>query len=175
VQDEFTEEDISQWRPLQVQALPVRGPRSLGFSSGLKAALVQGQYDLLHVHGLWQYPSWLALSWHGQTGRPHIISPRGMLDKWALRNSRWKKRVAGWLFENEHLRQAACIHALCEVEAHAIRDFGLKNPIAIIPNGIDMPECGMRNAECGIFAQPKPSPAAMTPHSNQLFCAASQP
>jgi poly(glycerol-phosphate) alpha-glucosyltransferase len=62
-----------------------------------------------------------------------------MLDPWAIRNSRWKKVVAHWLYEGPHLRGAQCLRALCEPEARALRDLGLKNDIAIIPNGIDLP------------------------------------
>jgi poly(glycerol-phosphate) alpha-glucosyltransferase len=154
LEDEFTAEDLPQWHPLSVQTLPVRGPRSFGYSSGFKPALDKGQYDLLHVHGIWMYPSCAALCWHRNTGMPHIISPRGMLDHWALRNSRWKKRLAGWLYENAHLREAACLHALCESEARAMRAFGLKNPICIIPNGIDLPslvESSELRVESSIF------------------------
>jgi poly(glycerol-phosphate) alpha-glucosyltransferase len=63
-----------------------------------------------------------------------------MLDGWAVRNSRWKKVIAHFLYEGRHLREATCLRALCESEARSIRQFGLKNPIAIIPNGIDLPE-----------------------------------
>ena len=44
------------------------------------------------------------------------------------------------LFENANLRGAACLHALCLPEAEAIRAYGLKNPICVIPNGVDIPE-----------------------------------
>jgi len=72
-----------------------------------------------------------------------------MLDPWALANSRWKKKAVGWLYANAHLRNAACIHALCESEARSIRAYGLKNPICIIPNGIDLPPDGGRRTEDG--------------------------
>jgi poly(glycerol-phosphate) alpha-glucosyltransferase len=63
-----------------------------------------------------------------------------MLESWALRNAMWKKRVAALLYENEHLRGAACLRALSEVEAQSIRACGLRNPICVIPNGVDLPE-----------------------------------
>ena len=72
-----------------------------------------------------------------------------MLDPWAVKNSAWKKKLALWVYESEHLRSAACLRALCESEARAIRAFGLKNPIAIIPNGVDMLEIGDRRSETG--------------------------
>jgi poly(glycerol-phosphate) alpha-glucosyltransferase len=62
-----------------------------------------------------------------------------MLDLWALGNSSWKKRLAGALYERRNLRGAACLHALCEADARAIQAYGLKNPICVIPNGIDPP------------------------------------
>jgi poly(glycerol-phosphate) alpha-glucosyltransferase len=43
------------------------------------------------------------------------------------------------LYENRNLAGAAVLHALNRTEAEAIRTFGLNNPVAIIPNGIDMP------------------------------------
>ena len=72
-----------------------------------------------------------------------------MLDPWAVKNSAWKKKLALWIYEDEHLRNAACLRALCESEARAIRAFGLKNPIAIIPNGVDMLEIRDRRTEMG--------------------------
>ena len=69
-----------------------------------------------------------------------MISPHGMLDPWAVRNSRWKKIPAYWLYERAHLHGASVMRALCESEATSFRTFGLKNPIIIIPNGIDLPE-----------------------------------
>jgi poly(glycerol-phosphate) alpha-glucosyltransferase len=62
-----------------------------------------------------------------------------MLDSWALKNSAWKKKIAGWLYENRNLGSAACIHALCESEYQSIRAYGLTNPVCIIPNGVDLP------------------------------------
>jgi poly(glycerol-phosphate) alpha-glucosyltransferase len=62
-----------------------------------------------------------------------------MLDPWAVRNSSWKKRIAGWLYEREHLAGAACLRALCHAEADAIRKFGLRNSVCVVPNAIDLP------------------------------------
>ena len=62
-----------------------------------------------------------------------------MLDDWALRNSAWKKKLAGCAFERRHLEGAACLHALCAAEADAIRAYGLANPVCVIPNGVDLP------------------------------------
>lgn len=144
--DEYSGEDLPLWHPVTPRLLQVTGPRSFGYAPRLIGCLENATLDLLHLHGLWMYPSVAALAWHRRSRRPCVVSAHGMLDSWALAHSRWKKRLAGWLFENGNLRKAACLHALCESEAQSIRAYGLKNPIAVIPNGIDLPE--MQNAKC---------------------------
>ena len=62
-----------------------------------------------------------------------------MLDDWAIGHSGLKKRVATALYEGRHLRNAACLHALSDSEAEAMRRRGLTNPICVIPNGVDVP------------------------------------
>lgn len=51
-----------------------------------------------------------------------------------------EKVIIGRLFEYRNLRTANCIHALCLSEYESIRKFGLTNPVAVIPNGISLPE-----------------------------------
>src|SRR5205807_2621978 len=71
---------------------------------------------------------------------PYMISPHGMLDPWAIRHHRWKKVLAYAVFETNHVHGARCIRALCDSEARDIRQLKLKNPVAVIPNGVDLPE-----------------------------------
>ena len=145
LRDHHTESDRAKWQPLNPTVHVVRGPQAFGFAPGLLDTLLHSDADLAYCAGLWKYPSLAALRWSRRTGKPMVVAPHGMLDSWALQNSGLKKQIAGWLFQNAQLRQAACIRALCEAEAQSIRAFGLKNPIAIIPNGIDLPgDAGQR-------------------------------
>jgi len=140
LRDEFTHEDLPQWKPLRVRAFRVYGPAQFGYAPQLKPALFALGKDIVHTHGIWMYPSVVTSAWHRKTKRPYLISPHGMLDEWALKNSPWKKAVARIAYENGHLRNAACLRALCESEARSMRALGLRNPICIIANGIDLPE-----------------------------------
>jgi glycosyltransferase involved in cell wall biosynthesis len=106
----------------------------------LHERLDQIKPQVLHTHGIWTYLSIGVPRWSRKNHKPYIVSPHGMLDAWALDNSKIKKKVAATLYERRHLRGAACLHALCQSEAKSIREFGLKNPIATIPNGIEIPE-----------------------------------
>jgi poly(glycerol-phosphate) alpha-glucosyltransferase len=139
LKDEFTEADLPAWGTVPVRAHRIVGPQGFGFSPGLIRSIETSRIDLLHVHGLWMYPSVASLSACRKRNIPCIISPHGMLDPWAVRNSAWRKKVAIWLYEGAHLRNAACLRALCESEAAAMRALGLRNAICIIPNGQKLP------------------------------------
>jgi glycosyltransferase involved in cell wall biosynthesis len=116
------------------------GPKAFGFSRKLECQLAaETKADtVIHTHGLWMHPGIVARRVSRYAGSPLVISPHGMLEPWALENSRWKKRLAAWLFEYKNLRSAGCLHALCKAEARNIRSYGLRNPVAVIPNGVDL-------------------------------------
>lgn len=122
------------------KALAARGPLALGYAPAMAASLESNPPDLLHLHGLFTWPSQVARAFGRRTRRSVLVSPHGMLDPWALANSAWKKRVFRFLIEDDNLRRAACLHALCEPEAAQIRRLGFKNPVAIVPNGVELPD-----------------------------------
>lgn len=140
LEDEFAEEDRPAWSPIRPEVLPVQGPAAFGYSRSLVETLIDGGPDLVHLHALWMYTSVATLQWKRRTGQPHIITTHGMLDPWALNHSRWKKRIAGWLYENENLREADCVQVNSEAERRAVREYGIDTPVCIIPNGVSLPE-----------------------------------
>jgi glycosyltransferase involved in cell wall biosynthesis len=134
VNDRYTDSDLPLWENIATKTFPVRGPRIFGYAPGLANAVESSDADIIHIHGIWMYPSLVSRRSARET-RPYLVSPHGLLKPLALRNSHWKKRIAALLFENEHLRRAACLHALNVAEADAFRAYGLKSPICVIPNG----------------------------------------
>src|SRR5471032_361369 len=140
LRDEFTDDDLKAWNPVPVAAFKPSWPSMIGRSPEFFAELNAFAPDISHTHGLWLYPGIAAKNYSRKNNRPYLVSPHGMLDAWALKNSRWKKLAAYCLFEREHLRGARCFRALCAPEAQSIRRLGLENDIAVIPNGIDLPE-----------------------------------
>lgn len=127
-----------------VRAVPSWPFPGLRLAPALDRALAEVHSDVLHLQGLWLYPSIAALRWRARTGGPVMISPHGMLDPWAMRNSAWKKHLALGLFERRNLSGAACLHALAESERAAIRALGLRAPVAVIPNGVDLPTANFK-------------------------------
>ncbi len=136
IEDSDFGNDTAAWPPVQAHVFPSRNFAGFRFAPGMRRGL---QADVVHTHGLWSFASVTANMWRKRTGGPTVISSHGMLDPWALRQSAWKKWLVGTLFERQHLRSAACLHALCATEAEAFRTFGLRNPVCIIPNGVDLP------------------------------------
>lgn len=94
--------------------------------------------DVVHNHSVWMLPNHYASKIAFQYRKPVVFTAHGVLEPWALARSRWKKRIAGVCFQNRDLRRSACIHVNSEAEVKGIRDYGLTNPIAIIPNGVDI-------------------------------------
>ena len=94
------------------------------------------QISVVHQHSLWNGLSRIPPMLRAMHGVPAVITPHGTLEKWALRKSRWKKKIAMALYESSNLRECSCLHACSEQEIAGFRDFGLTNPIAVIPNGI---------------------------------------
>ncbi len=137
--DARSAEDAPRWDPIPTRVYDVLGPAAFGYAPGLLANLLAQDAALLHVHGLWKYPSIAANHWHRRLRRPYIVSPHGMLEPWALQQSPAKKRLALWLYQGACLRNATCLRATSEMEMERIRAIGFRNPVALIPNGVEMP------------------------------------
>ena len=114
------------------------GPRRLAFSPNMERAIsvMSSDFDIVHEHGIWTAISRVVNKWRLRTGGPTVISPHGSLEPWALRRSKWRKRLALASYERHNLRNTSCLHALSQSEARDFRKFGLCGPIAVIPNGI---------------------------------------
>jgi poly(glycerol-phosphate) alpha-glucosyltransferase len=104
--------------------------------------------DVVHIHALWLWSTSIAGHASLLTRKPYVITPYGMLDAWALSQSRWKKRVFRWLAEDRILSHAAAIHALCAPEAAAVRKLGFGNPVVVIPPGLDIDLRSNADASC---------------------------
>lgn len=121
-------------------------PRALLFprlwrSPALACALARATpgSDVLHSHSLWAmpniYPGWVAR--HASTSL--VVSPRGTLSAWARHHSRHKKRAMWALLQGRVVKAAACLHATAEEEYRELRALGLRQPVCVIPNGVDVP------------------------------------
>lgn len=115
------------------------GPPSIGFSPAMEHAAgmpAAQKYDIWHQHSIWMANSRATEKWRKKWHKPSIIAPHGTLETSALKISGYKKRLALMAYEARNLCEASCFHACSYKEANSIRAFGLSQPIAIIPNGV---------------------------------------
>lgn len=127
--------DRSLWEGV---ALSLHRPGPFGYAPRLLDDLLAADHDILHQHGLWLYPSVAVSRWRARTERSTVISVQGMLEPWALTNSAWKKRIAAIVFESGNLRNAGAIHCSAGERGGVHRSVP-GAPIAVIPNGTDLP------------------------------------
>lgn len=130
-----------EFHPFRRTAPRVPGIGQLGFSIDLDRALraAAPDVDVMHTHGLWLMPNISPAEIARRAGKAFVLSPRGMLGGAALRFSRRRKQMVWALMQKQAAASAALLHATSQEECEEIRAMGLVNPVAVIPNGIDMP------------------------------------
>lgn len=136
------------WAPLTNQPSFLKtfplgiGPKRLGRSPPMLRWLAEhciaGNVDILHNHGMWQmnavYPAQAARRSDVQL----LYSPRGAFSEWAMSHGSLAKKLFWPLLQRPALRHATCFHATSISEYDDIRRLGFRQPVAIIPNGIDV-------------------------------------
>ncbi len=102
---------------------------------------VAGQIDLMHLHSIFLWPTYVAARIAHRAGIPYVVSPRGMLVREAIRRkSRLAKSAWIELIEKRTLVRAARVHVTADLEAADVRAFDLKlAPIFCVPNGVLWP------------------------------------
>jgi len=106
--------------------------------------------DILHANALWMmpmvYPGWV------RKRCPNcklVWSPRGAMAQWTLDKSKWQKKIFGALLQWPAVRQADMFHATSMKEYEEIRQLGFRQPVALLPIGIDVPVVDKAKAKAG--------------------------
>ena len=110
------------------------------FRRALRKVVQDAPPDVLHDHGAWLPSNRTASLVAERRDVPFVLAPRGMLSDWALHHHGLKKRVAWHLYQKRVLRRADCFHVTSEEEAEGLRRLGFDQPVAVIPNGVPLPD-----------------------------------
>jgi glycosyltransferase involved in cell wall biosynthesis len=122
-----------------IRRFPCFGPEFLAYTPSMERAMRNAagrEFSIVHQHGIWTGLSRVMANWRHAHNCPTVVAAHGSLDGFALKRSLWKKKIALAAYERTNLSRATCLHALSEMESRNYRDFGLRNPVAVIPNGI---------------------------------------
>ncbi len=123
-----------------IRVFPRIVPRWLLRSPALRQHLLSTPFECVHHHSLWLLSLRYAADAARQRDKPLIISPRGMMSGWAYEHRRWRKRLAELFVHPGAFAQAAGWHATSPEEADDIRALGLKQPVCVSPNGVNVPD-----------------------------------
>jgi glycosyltransferase involved in cell wall biosynthesis len=126
---------------VSVWYFPSRYLRRLYYSPPMERAMNRElkNYDLLHLHSIFLWPTWAAARAARKAGIPYIISPRGMLVRDLIRRKNNLIKSA-WitLIERSNLANASAIHVTSNLEEKEAKAFGMKfPPLFVVPNGLD--------------------------------------
>ena len=142
--DKHTDEDILHWLPVVPTCFQIMGPKVIGYNANIYKQLLASKANIGHIHSLWSYTTFALFKWANKMKYPFMITINGMLDEWAINHSKWKKDIALRLGVRKILNQASCIHVNTIQEYHSVRKFGLKNPICVITNGVNLPNLSLK-------------------------------
>lgn len=120
----------NQFAPLKV---------SFGLANYLRQAIPS--FDVVHLHGLFRFPTTFAAYICQRYGIPYIIAPHGSLDPWnyersSAGNIRLKRLYERW-FDLPNLNAASAIHYTAAEERDRASSLELISPSFIVPNGLD--------------------------------------
>lgn len=106
-------------------------------------AQLQASQGILYHAGVWSPWNHLCSRMARQQGVPYIVSPRSMLDPWALRHRGLKKKLAWWAYAKHDYKSAAAVHVTSELESANVRAAGIDTPQIVVPHGVDLPPPGL--------------------------------
>lgn len=132
--DPHTADEPRQAGEIPITLARVRGSDRFGYAPALVPSLLDAKLDLLHLHGIWMYPSRAALRWKRTSGRPLVLSSHGMLSPWLMARGKLQKFIARHAYLDANLKEADLLHALTASElADYARESG-RGDTVIIPN-----------------------------------------
>jgi len=113
---------------------------SLALRNKIESICVENHIQLIHNHGVWLPANHTASSIAHRFEIPCVITPHGMLTQWAFNNKSLKKSLAWRLYQKDDLDNAKLVHVTAQSEGDDLRKLGFRGPLAVIPNGLDLPE-----------------------------------
>jgi len=163
--DGDADSDVPLGRPVDMDGVmiyyfPVPTLRRLFWAPALGKQLRSAisAFDLVHLHSIFLWPTYVAARAAKRAAVPYVMSPRGMLVGDVIRlKSRLVKSAWINLVERRSFAEAARLHVTAEIEGKEALALGLKLPeIFCVPNGVSWPSRHQPLSEGPFRATPKP-------------------
>jgi glycosyltransferase involved in cell wall biosynthesis len=106
-----------------------------------KCDQIIGSFDLVHLSAFWSYLGIVGARLARKHNIPYILSPRGTLNPYSLKQGELRKKLYLWFFEKKNLKGVAAIHYTSELEKRMVHDYqNLNNPFFVVPNPVPVQE-----------------------------------
>lgn len=96
--------------------------------------------DIIHIHGVWLYPQYIAAKICSKKQIPFILTPHGMYEPWLWNQGTFKKKVYFNLVVFKYFSKAKYIHGITKDEIRNLKLLFLNNSFKEIPNLIPTKE-----------------------------------
>lgn len=137
LEDIFFDEDIPNWINVKTKSFKKLNFLSkFGFSFSFLFYVLKAKPDIIHLHGIWNFASFVIFLKSFFFKGAIVISPRGMLDKWILKKGYLKKMLYWNLIEKHLLQRASCIHCLNDSEKISVLEVLPSVKTKVLPNGV---------------------------------------
>jgi glycosyltransferase involved in cell wall biosynthesis len=111
------------------------------------AQLDLSSFNVIHDHGIWLPFNHKIASSSNRQRVARIVSPHGMLEKWAFQHKGIKKAIAWQLYQKKDISSATAIHCTSRMELETLRELNSSTPIALIPFGMDVPTYSVKKKQ----------------------------
>lgn len=98
-----------------------------------------GEWDVLHIHNIWDPPVRAAAAAARASAIPYVIVPHASLDPWGMKQSLMKsakKKIALALQMRSLIDSATFLHALNDEEVRGISMLKFTSPTEVVANGV---------------------------------------
>ncbi|MGZ0656211.1 glycosyltransferase [Coraliomargarita sp. W4R53] len=143
--------------------VPAYRKRILGqnFAWGLKRRILSEiklrEIDVMIDNGIWLFNNYQSVMAAKLAQIPIVVAPRGLLESGAMQYRSLKKKIAWCCYQRRALQQVDMFHACSPKEVDSIRALGFDQPVALVPNGVNLPtldhvaRADVQQERCALF------------------------